>query len=130
MTNCASQEPIPLQVRVEDEEPRRKGRPGGSGSCLECASLQGSVYWDFITVLQLLSVAWEKDTQLPLDGAGTVSAYGLAVIIPNLSAFEIGMAPQESARIFRFILAVAALPCALQADVLAAKRSTALFARQ
>ena len=40
------------------------------------------------------------------------------------------MAPQESAGIFRFILAVAALPCALQADVLAAKRASAVFARQ
>ena len=40
------------------------------------------------------------------------------------------MAPQESAHIFRFILAVAALPCALQADVLAAKRASAVFARQ
>jgi len=44
MTNCASQELIPLQVRVEMKNPRRKGGRYGSGSCLECASLQGSVY--------------------------------------------------------------------------------------
>ena len=75
MAKGASQELIPLQVRVEDEEPRRKGGQGRSGSCLECASPHGSVYCDFVTALRLLSVAWEEDTQRLLETPQKVPAY-------------------------------------------------------
>jgi hypothetical protein len=69
-----------------------------------------SVYCDFVTVLRLLFLAGQKDTKRPFDGAGTITVYGLAAVIPGLGPFEIRVASHEGAGIFGFILTIATLP--------------------
>src|SRR5690242_19830243 len=67
----------------------------------------------------------QEHPQRPLDSTRAAAREGLATVRPGLDTFEVGMSSHECAAIFCLILAAAAFPGAVQADVLAADRAGA-----